>query len=608
MALTQIDRSSQIKAADAYRILVNDSTGKMSENAALTAARALVSDANGQLDVSATTATELGYVSGVTSGIQAQLNALATGLSWKTAALVATTAELTQAYTQTSATVLTETSAGDGVLQDIDGHTPVNGDRILVKNELTTKAKNNGIYIVTNAGAVAVKASLVSQGVTYTAVNAGASGNSITIQVVDTGGSGPATWTDDTGAIVIDLVGLSLTPADVQTLSSGSAYVTATGTTGSVVVHSVQSLANGADAVAWVLTRANDMFTWAEVPAAAVFVEEGTANADIAFVCTSDPGGTLGTTAITFVAFASVVSGVTSITKSGGSPETGAITLAGTSNQIVITDSPAGTFTFSTPQDINTSATPSFASETLSAATNQLVLGTTRTVTVTAPEPASSSRVVTIPDLGGDYSVVGTIAAQTIGGAKTLTSALTINPATNQLVLGGVGAGFKVTISSTAPSADRILTIPAATGDRNFLLSGEAQIVTGDISASAGITLSQLASITEAHIVVGAASTGVPTSVTMSGDVSIIASGATSISGGLTNHLVVREVPSGSKPGTVFTLAYTPVADTECVYLNGMLQQSGGADYTYSAPGSVPTLTFVSTILTTDVVLVNYTK
>lgn len=40
----------------------------------LTESRAVISNANGKLDVSSTTATELGYVHGVTSNIQAQLN------------------------------------------------------------------------------------------------------------------------------------------------------------------------------------------------------------------------------------------------------------------------------------------------------------------------------------------------------------------------------------------------------------------------------------------------------------------------------------------------------------------------------------------------------
>jgi len=65
---------SKLASGTAYRILANDVSGVMSENAAITASRAVESDANGQLVASATTATELGYVSGVTSAIQTQLN------------------------------------------------------------------------------------------------------------------------------------------------------------------------------------------------------------------------------------------------------------------------------------------------------------------------------------------------------------------------------------------------------------------------------------------------------------------------------------------------------------------------------------------------------
>jgi hypothetical protein len=88
---------------------------------------------------------------------------------------------------------------------------------------------------------------------------------------------------------------------------------------------------------AW--TRSTDMATWAEVPAAAVFVESGTVNADIGFVCTAQPGGTLGTTAINFVQFSSagaysadnvtlqLVSGVFSIKNGGvGATQLGSIT------------------------------------------------------------------------------------------------------------------------------------------------------------------------------------------------------------------------------------------------------------------------------------------
>jgi hypothetical protein len=72
---------------------------------------------------------------------------------------------------------------------------------------------------------------------------------------------------------------------------------------------------------------------------------------------------------------------------------------------------------------------------TLPTTSNQLVLGSTRTVTLTAPTPASSGRTVTIPDLSGDYSVVGTIGNQTISGTKTLSGTVNLSGLTASLPL-----------------------------------------------------------------------------------------------------------------------------------------------------------------------------
>jgi len=52
---------------------------------------------------------------------------------------------------------------------------------------------------------------------------------------------------------------------------------------------------------AW--SRASDMDAWSEVPAAFCFVEQGTTQADTGWVCTSDQGGTIGSTAIAFAQF-----------------------------------------------------------------------------------------------------------------------------------------------------------------------------------------------------------------------------------------------------------------------------------------------------------------
>jgi hypothetical protein len=60
----------------------------------------------------------------------------------------------------------------------------------------------------------------------------------------------------------------------------------------------------GSVSVAWVLTRSTDMDQWSEVPNAYVWIETGTTYGDTGWVCTSNAGGTMGTTAINWVQFA----------------------------------------------------------------------------------------------------------------------------------------------------------------------------------------------------------------------------------------------------------------------------------------------------------------
>jgi hypothetical protein len=71
------------------------------------------------------------------------------------------------------------------------------------------------------------------------------------------------------------------------------------------------------------------------------------------------------------------------------------------------------------------------------------------------------------------------------------------------------------------------------------------------------------------------------------------------------SNLIVRETPSGdvNDVNTVFTLANTPVANTEEVFLNGLLQEPGsGNDYTISGA----TITFETAPNTGDRIIVSY--
>lgn len=87
-----------------------------------------------------------------------------------------------------------------------------------------------------------------------------------------------------------------------------------------------------ASATAW--ARSSDMNLWAEFPAAYTFIEQGTTQADTGWVCTSNQGGTLGTTAVTWAQFSGA---------GGYSAGTG-LTLSGTTFSISNTAVTAGSY------------------------------------------------------------------------------------------------------------------------------------------------------------------------------------------------------------------------------------------------------------------------
>jgi len=70
---------SKMASGTAYRIVVNNPSGVMTDNIALTANRAVVSDSNGLLTTVAVTSTQMGYLSTLTSNVQTQLNTLIAG-------------------------------------------------------------------------------------------------------------------------------------------------------------------------------------------------------------------------------------------------------------------------------------------------------------------------------------------------------------------------------------------------------------------------------------------------------------------------------------------------------------------------------------------------
>lgn len=142
-------------------------------------------------------------------------------------------------------------------------------------------------------------------------------------------------------------------------------------------------------------TRSTDCDTAAELTSNfAVFVEEGTANADQGYVLTNDGAITVGTTALSFTQFTGLgqvtagdglsktgntlnVTAGTGISISGDAvTNTGVLSITGTANQISATAS-TGAITLSGPQDLHSGATPSFSGVTVGSVTlTDALLGT----------------------------------------------------------------------------------------------------------------------------------------------------------------------------------------------------------------------------------------
>jgi len=110
----------------------------------------------------------------------------------------------------------------------------------------------------------------------------------------------------------------------------------------------------------------------------------------------------------------------------------------------------------------------------------------------------------------------------------TFTGNVTLN---NVSLVFDTSGSFNTALTSAANNtADLTITVPAQTG--TMLVSGNASIVNADVNASAAIAYSKLAALTSGNILVGNGS-NVATSVAMSGDVTISNAGVTAIGSGV---------------------------------------------------------------------------
>jgi hypothetical protein len=194
---------------------------------------------------------------------------------------------------------------------------------------------------------------------------------------------------------------------------------------------------------AW--TRALDMDSWLEVPGAFTFIEQGTLYADTGWVCTSNAGGTLGTTPITWVQFA----GVGSYTAGTG------LTLTGT--QFSITNTAVTAAAYGSASSVPTFTVNAQGQLTLAANTaiaingNQITSGTVAVLNGgTGATNATDARTNLVAAKSGTnsditelYALNGTsngVAYQNAGNQLIMGSALTFDGSI-LFVQGGIAGG-----------------------------------------------------------------------------------------------------------------------------------------------------------------------
>ncbi|NUN05692.1 MAG: tail fiber domain-containing protein, partial [Bdellovibrio sp.] len=164
------------------RVMISNG-GAIVESAAITANRALASNANGLPVASAVTDTELGYLSGVTSAIQTQLNAKASSAGWANYSVIGTnnSGAMTAISGSTSGTILQHSATGP-VYSTATYPSTTTANQLLfsaANNTVSGLASANNAVLMTNGSGVPAFQALTGDLFGQYALLAGRSGGQI---------------------------------------------------------------------------------------------------------------------------------------------------------------------------------------------------------------------------------------------------------------------------------------------------------------------------------------------------------------------------------------------------------------------------------------------
>lgn len=204
---------------------------------------------------------------------------------------------------------------------------------------------------------------------------------------------------------------------------------------------------------------------------------------------------------------------------------------------------------------LTSALTPSFTSETLTAGSNQLTLGTANTITLNAVAP-TASRTYTIPDSGANSSFVMTDGGQTINGTKTFSSTviapqiqgnlsggtISLTNGTNLIVGGNLfvnGTTSQLNVQNLSSESQYIIA-----NNQNVLAASEGGMLVNTKNNGSGFTLT-------GSFTAGVASTSNPTV-------------GTTAASGLTAHTYIQITGSSSNNEIFEVLSHTGNVLTIC--------------------------------------------
>ena len=391
------------------------------------------------------------------------VDSVAQGLDVKASVVFATTAAL-PAFTYnngTSGVGATITANANGALS-IDGSSPAVGDRVLIKNETSTNQPFNGIYVVTNAGAVGAafvltRATDFDSGSpsgeipgAFTFVEQGATqadtGFVCTTNAPVTVGTTNIVWAQFSGAGTFTAgTGLTLTGSTFS-VNASQTQITAVGTLGSLAVTGTATAGNlstgGTVSAAGTITGGN-LTTGGAVSAtgqitgsqfngsganvtsiSATNISSGT----LAQARLANAAVTLGSTALTLGTTTTTIAGLSSVTSTtfvgsltGAATTAGTVTTAAQGNITSVGTLTALSVTGNiTGGNITTAGTGTIAT---------LTVGTFANITATT---GATSAVTGALRVAGGAGIVGNVYAGAVysGGALALTVDSTVDGGT----------------------------------------------------------------------------------------------------------------------------------------------------------------------------------